>query len=318
MIFMLYLEYQPRLKKLENWRFWATLSLVWLGLDVVGILPLSLVLSRLTQIYPHLELNQVIQIFIQQNYLASFVLINLRFVAGAGFLAYGLKIWHKQNWVKLFSIGEKFRWLEFAKGILLFGLIWVGSSLVYIWMQTIFGQGRVYLNPSFTWLDWLSSVGLMVVLTIIQAGVEEYISRIFILDWAFHNLRWKSDVVRLWSSLVVSTLFFVVLHFIYNDFDLGLFFNLFVFGMNLGLLAIQRKGIEMSIAGHMVNNLMVLLLISPANSFVAQLSIFKVESALDLGVWKMVWNGLFYIAVFSLILWVSSKLPVQEKINNPS
>jgi hypothetical protein len=88
--------------------------------------------------------------------------------------------------------------------------------------------------------------------------------------------------------------------------------------MSLGLLAIQRKGIEMSIAGHMVNNLMVLLLISPANSFVAQLSIFKVESALDLGVWKMVWNGLFYIAVFSLILWVSSKLPVQEKINNPS
>lgn len=249
--------------------FIATICLCIGGLVLAQYYPVIVVakLKNKLSIDPPVNLDTIQEAINYLPYPLSFSLIMLGFLALLLLLLVSIKFIHQRKFATLWSDQDKFRWKEFAAGIIITLVLAVGSDVV-----------AHYISPhEHTWVFnqtkfiWFLPVALIFIP--IQTLSEEVFFRGYL--YQMFGLVFKNA----WPALIASSIIFGAFHF--GNAEMGIsFWKMAVVyigsGLMIGLSVLLSKGIEFGWGFHLINNLYLSLITSFPGSSLDGPTIFSV------------------------------------------
>ncbi len=276
-------------KKREWWKYITVLVLSLLVGQLVGAIPLIIVVVSFIVKYPELahtikDVSDIYSVGIDSNLLLALML--LPFVVSMLVLFVLIKPFHKRGVRTLFTGSSKIRWKRFFVG----ALVWLMLLLADFALSYSLNPQDFVLN--FNANSFLVLFLVAIVLIPIQASTEEILFRGYLAQGVAAVTKNKIWVI------IIPSIIFGLLHAANPEIsEYGFWLTMpqyIIFGLLFGLISVLDNGIEIAMGAHSINNLFLSLIITSKSSALQTDAIFYVEQV------NPVWS-LISIIISSLI-----------------
>ncbi|MBE7660405.1 CPBP family intramembrane glutamic endopeptidase [Tenacibaculum finnmarkense] len=246
---------QQAYKGRNNWLYYfAAITLILFGWQLIGILPLALVAilhSKNLGEFSNAANESFMTLGIDKN-LFLFLMI-LMFAIGLFFLFLSIKFIHKRAVKTLITSRENIDWNRFWFGFITWGIIAVSVTLL-----------GVFLSPeNYTWnfkpVPFFTLVAVSFLFLPLQTSFEELLFRGYFMQglgtW-FKNR---------WMPLIITSVAFGLLHGANPEVEkLGYISMVFYIGTGFffGITTLMDEGTELSLGLHAVNNIVAAFLVT--------------------------------------------------------
>jgi uncharacterized protein len=300
--------------KNQLWRFLVTILIVFIATELIGAIPLIVVIMRAvsknsSHIIPENPADFP-AMGIDSN-LGLFVML-LPFAVGLIFLLLCVKKIHCRPVLTLLTSRRAFSWQRFIFG----AGIWTIFMLISLLIHLIAEPNNYLFQPN--WRAFIPLFLLAIIFIPLQAGFEEILFRGYLMQACGLLFRYR------WIAILLTGILFGLLHFFNPEvkaygfwltmpeyIGLGLFF---------GILVLLDEGLELVIGIHVLNNIFLSLFVTNQSSALqteALIHIKNMNSYTDLAE-LYIFMILFFILAQRKYSWASWKLKIFGRINKPS
>ncbi|MDX1362636.1 CPBP family intramembrane glutamic endopeptidase [Arenibacter latericius] len=277
----------------ESWVYLVGLLLIFLGWQVIGMIPLmaALVIKSLGSGPMPMDVSGMSKL-LGSNLFLFLMLLSFAFGLLATFIT--VKYIHKQSIVSLTTSRKRIDW---KRVFYAFGL-WAGITIIVLGID-------VYLSPedyqlNFKLVPFLILCVIAILFIPLQTSFEEYFMRGYLMQGI------GIVVGNKWVPLVVTSLIFGLLHLFNPEVD-KLGYGIMVYyigtGFFLGIITLMDEGLELALGFHAANNLLTALLVT------ADWTAFQTESIyLDVSEPKLGWDVFVpVLVIYPILIYVFSK-----------
>ncbi|MCC7551349.1 MAG: RDD family protein [Methanobacterium sp.] len=231
------------------WRYLLTSITTWIGpliLLIIILIPFFIIFYPIKRgMDPYELLNSISPLIFLAIFGAYYALSFLIFYVCT-------RVIHHKKLINLISTASHVNWKRMLKGGGLWFMIMGCALLIDVMVNP--ASVKWSFNPAFFALLILS-----LIIYTIQASFEEIFFRGYLMQGI--GLLTKNPVI----PLLITSVIFAVGHF-WNGSDvssgMGMVFNMFIFGMTMGIITLGEKGLETAIGAHIVNNVFITTVIS--------------------------------------------------------
>ncbi|MCD8407595.1 CPBP family intramembrane metalloprotease [Tenacibaculum dicentrarchi] len=246
---------QQAYKGRNNWLYYfAAITLILFGWQLIGILPLALVAilhSKNLGEFSNAANESFMTLGIDKN-LFLFLMI-LMFAIGLFFLFLSIKFIHKRAIKTLITSRENIDWSRFWFGFITWGIVAVSVTLL-----------GVFLSPeNYIWnfkpVPFFTLVAVSFLFLPLQTSFEELLFRGYFMQSL--GVLFKNR----WMPLIITSVAFGLLHGANPEVEkLGYISMVFYIGTGFffGITTLMDKGTELSLGLHAVNNIVAAFLVT--------------------------------------------------------
>lgn len=238
----------------EWWAYFITIFLMFLGWQLIGIIPLVLtayLYASDTNEFISAVANNFMSLGIDSN--LYLLLVIFTFFAGLVSLFFGVKFIHKRKVLTVITTRQKIDWgrVFFASSI------WFGIGLITFFIGYFLEPQNYIFN--FKPLPFFILVIISFLLLPIQTSMEEVLFRGYLMQ-GFGT--WFKSA---FGGLIVTSIIFGLLHGANPEVEkLGMVIMVYYIGTGLllGIFTIMDEGIELSLGFHAANNILAAVLVT--------------------------------------------------------
>ncbi len=287
---------QQAYKGKNNWYHWVvTIILIFIGWQVVGVLPITLVAFKQTgNLGAFIEAAESNFMKMGMNSNLLFFLMLLMFLIGLIFLGFGVKYIHQRSLTSLVTSRNKIDWKRF-----LFGFsVWAILAIVFI----VVG---IFITPeNYTWnfkpIPFFTLLAVSLILLPFQTSFEELLFRGYFMQGI--GILSKNR----WLPLFITSVVFGLLHGANPEIEkLGYIAMVFYIGTGFfyGITTLMDEGTELSLGMHAANNIVAAFFVT------TDWTVFQTEALfIDTSEPSVGWEMFFpVLVVYPLLLFVFSK-----------
>ncbi len=162
---------------------------------------------------------------------------------------------HHKTIMNLINTASRFNWMRMLKGAGIWSLI-LGTAIL---VDVLINHSSVKLSLDIPFLTLLT---ISIIIFSIQASFEEIFFRGYLMQ-GIGLLTRKPFIPLLFTSVI-----FAIGHFWNGETavtGLGAVFNMFIFGMVLGIITLGENSLETAIGAHIANNILVTTMVNGMN-----------------------------------------------------
>ena len=287
---------QQAYKGKNEWYHWViTIVLVFLGWQVIGVIPLLMAAAahsaNATDLLKAAEDN-FMSLGINSN-LFLFLMI-VMFIFGLIFLFIGIKYIHKRTFTSLVTSRKKIDWKRFWYAFMLWGFI--AAVITYV--------GILLAPEYYTWnfkpTQFFTLVAISFLFLPFQTSFEELLFRGYFMQGI--GILAKNR----WLPLILTSVFFGLLHGANPEIDkLGNIAFVFYIGTGLfyGITTLMDEGTEIALGLHAINNIVAAFFVT-TDWTVFQTDALYIDTAEPSVGWEMFFPVL---VLYPLMLFIFSK-----------
>lgn len=240
--------------KNEWWRYLLTILLIFIGWQMIGIVPISILgvmySDDMSEFYRAAE-NSFMGLGIPKN--TYFVAMIFTFIAGLAFLFLGIAKIHQRKLITVLTSRNNFDWKRFFYAAGIWSLLAVLAFIVDYAMHP----------QDFTWnfqpVTFIILSIISVLLLPFQTSFEEILFRGYFMQGIGGLAKNR------WVPLLLTSLGFGLLHFMNPEVEkLGSIILLYYIGTGLlfGMVTLADEGLELALGMHAANNIIASLLVT--------------------------------------------------------
>lgn len=253
------------------WRYVVMFIVVFAATNIVGALPLVLVLVFNSVKNPEVldassdNLMDLSIYGIDPN--TGLVLIIFPFIVGLITFVLLMKPMHRRSVMTVFNGSGRIRWNRFF----LSALVWLALMGVYLYFSISNNPDNFTINNTSSTLIWLVIIAIFLVP--FQTTLEEILFRGYLMQGAG---AWFGNK---WLPLIITSLLFGLMHGFnpeVKDFGFWIMMPQYVlFGLVFGILTIFDDGIELAMGAHAANNVFLSIFITHKSSALQTAAVFE-------------------------------------------
>ncbi len=253
------------------WRYVVMFIVVFAATNIVGALPLVLVLVFNSVKNPEVfdasseNLMDLSLYGIGPN--TGLVLMIFPFIIGLITFMLLMKPMHRRNVMTVFNGSKRIRWKKF----LLSALVWLALMGIYLYFSISNNPGNFTINNTSNTLIWLVIIAIFLVP--LQAAFEEILFRGYLMQGAG---AWFGNK---WLPLIITSLLFGLMHALNPEvraFGFWIMMPQYVlFGLVFGILTVLDDGIELAMGVHAANNVFLSIFITHKSSALQTAAVFE-------------------------------------------
>lgn len=253
------------------WRYVVMFIVVFAATNIVGALPLVLVLIFNSVKNPEVldassdNLMDLSIYGIDPN--TGLVLMIFPFIIGLITFMLLMKPMHERSVMTVFNGSKSIRWKKF----LLSALVWLSLMGIYLYFSISNNPGNFTINNTSTTLIWLVIIAIF--LMPFQTTLEEILFRGYLMQGAG---TWFGNK---WLPLIITSLLFGLMHGFnpeVKDFGFWIMMPQYVlFGLVFGILTIFDDGIELAMGAHAANNVFLSIFITHKSSALQTAAVYE-------------------------------------------
>lgn len=279
--------------KEDFWRYAVGLGIIFIGWQVLGVIPLMIGLVSKVDNLESLPMDiPGMSKLLGSNLFLFLMLLSFAFALVATFLSSTLL--HKQSIIALTTSRSKIDW----KRVIFSFTLWGTLSVVMVGADIFLSPESYVFN--FELDKFLLLAAIAIIFIPIQTSFEEYFLRGYLMQGI--GILAKNR----WVPLVITSVIFGLLHLANPEVD-KLGYGIMVYyigtGFFLGILTLMDEGLELSLGFHAANNLITALLVTADWTAFQTDSIYRDISEPELGL--DVFIPIFVI--FPILLYIFSK-----------